>query len=415
MGTEQKNLDVPIKVTGKTVYGIDVRVPGMKWAAVKACPVYGGDVKSYDFDAIRNMPGVRSAVQFPIPDPALTRGRIFSGGVAVDCRSPGIRRRPRSIGCRSSGTIPPEQRGVQHREHARRAARRARSSPATYASIRATWTPRFARAAKIVEATYSTPYLPRARMEPGNATVLVTDDRVDIWIGDQSPQEDALQRVEDHRHSRAERLSAPVPSRRRLRPQRQRSAGRAGDHDRERESRHADPSAVDARGGLHRHDLSRDGHGAPEGRSRRRRLADRARGAHGDAGRRLRPGGVVRRGVALLRAELSLLEPHDEVSRAGRHAARHRAGRARVLSRELHERARARRRQGSVSLSARAHCPHQPAVQGRHDQGARHGRRDVGLGQAAAEGHGARDRARGARRGNQSAWRRSARWCTPFR
>ena len=47
----------------------------------------------------------------------------------------------------------------------------------------------FARADRIVEATYSTPYLPRARMEPGNATVLVTDERVDIWIGDQSPQE----------------------------------------------------------------------------------------------------------------------------------------------------------------------------------------------------------------------------------
>jgi isoquinoline 1-oxidoreductase beta subunit len=47
----------------------------------------------------------------------------------------------------------------------------------------------FARAAKIVEATYSTPFLPRARMEPGNATVLVADNRVDIWIGDQSPQE----------------------------------------------------------------------------------------------------------------------------------------------------------------------------------------------------------------------------------
>jgi isoquinoline 1-oxidoreductase beta subunit len=42
---------------------------------------------------------------------------------------------------------------------------------------------------RIVEAAYFTPYLPRARMEPGNATVLVTDDRVDIWIGDQSPQE----------------------------------------------------------------------------------------------------------------------------------------------------------------------------------------------------------------------------------
>src|SRR5207244_12213122 len=43
--------------------------------------------------------------------------------------------------------------------------------------------------ARLVEATYTTPYLPRARMEPGNATVLVADDRVDIWIGDQSPQE----------------------------------------------------------------------------------------------------------------------------------------------------------------------------------------------------------------------------------
>ena len=70
-------------MTAAQVQRIDVRFPGMKWAAVKACPVYGGDVKSYDFNAIRTMPGVRSAVQFPIPDPALTRGRIFSGGVAV--------------------------------------------------------------------------------------------------------------------------------------------------------------------------------------------------------------------------------------------------------------------------------------------------------------------------------------------
>ena len=50
---------------------------------VKACPVYGGTVKSYNFDAVRQMPGVRSAIQFPIPDPALTRGRIFSGGEPV--------------------------------------------------------------------------------------------------------------------------------------------------------------------------------------------------------------------------------------------------------------------------------------------------------------------------------------------
>ena len=68
----------------------------------------------------------------------------------------------------------------------------------------------FARAHKIIEATYSTPYLARARMEPGNATVLVTGDRVDIWIGDQSPQETRFSAVADS----AATATAPRPSRR---------------------------------------------------------------------------------------------------------------------------------------------------------------------------------------------------------
>src|SRR5882757_10583479 len=83
MGTEQKNRDMPAKVTGQTVYAIDVRRPGMKWAAVKSCPVYGGDVKSYDFEKIRNQPGVISAIEFPIPDASLIRDRVFSGGVPI--------------------------------------------------------------------------------------------------------------------------------------------------------------------------------------------------------------------------------------------------------------------------------------------------------------------------------------------
>jgi isoquinoline 1-oxidoreductase beta subunit len=187
MGTERKNLDVPLKVTGQTVYGIDIRLPGMKWAAAKACPVYGGDVKRYDFEAIRTMPGVRNAVQFPIPDPSCTRGRIFSGGVAVVADSwyqakTAIDRMP------IEWTIPPDNAAVNT----------AMMHDALAASIAQPGQVRvdegdvnagFARAAKIVEATYSTPYLARARMEPGNATVLVTNDRVDIWIGDQSPQE----------------------------------------------------------------------------------------------------------------------------------------------------------------------------------------------------------------------------------
>ena len=45
--------------------------------------VYGGTVKSYNFDAIRTLPGVRSAIQLPIPDPALTRGRPKLGALEL--------------------------------------------------------------------------------------------------------------------------------------------------------------------------------------------------------------------------------------------------------------------------------------------------------------------------------------------
>ena len=187
MGTEQKNLDVPDKVTGKTLYGIDVRLPGMKWAAVKTCPVYGGDVKSFDFEKVRAMPGVRAAVRFPIPDPALTRGRIFSGGVAIVADSwyqakTAIDRMP------LEWDIPPAHAAFNSANmHAALIAAldRPGNIRANQGDVDTAW----ARATKIIEATYSTPFLPRARMEPGNATVLVTDNRVDIWIGDQSPQE----------------------------------------------------------------------------------------------------------------------------------------------------------------------------------------------------------------------------------
>jgi isoquinoline 1-oxidoreductase beta subunit len=187
MGTEQKNLDVPMKVTGETVYGIDVRLPGMQWAAVKTCPVYGGDVERYDFDAIRDRPGVRSAMQFPIPDPALTRGRIFSGGVAVIADT-WYQAKTALDAMPIEWTIPPEHAAF-NTANMNAALVAALERPGTVRVEEGDLDAAFGGAVQIVEATYSTPYLPRARMEPGNATVLVTDDRVDIWIGDQSPQE----------------------------------------------------------------------------------------------------------------------------------------------------------------------------------------------------------------------------------
>jgi isoquinoline 1-oxidoreductase beta subunit len=187
MGTERKNLDVPDKVMGRIVYGIDVRVPGMKWAAVKACPVYGGNVKSYDFEKIREMPGVRSAMHFPMPDPALTRGRIFSGGVAV-IADHWHQARTALDRMTIEWEIPPAN-AAMNTATMHEALLAAIDQPGKVRVDEGNVDDVFARAAKVVEATYSTPYLPRARMEPGNATVLVTGNRVDVWMGDQSPQE----------------------------------------------------------------------------------------------------------------------------------------------------------------------------------------------------------------------------------
>jgi isoquinoline 1-oxidoreductase beta subunit len=192
IGTEQKNRDVPLKVTGKAVYGIDINLPGMLYAAVKACPVFGGKLKSYDFGAIKGRPGIHSAVVIEGKPPRANANYGTSGreyryeAVAVvadswwraktaldlmpiewDFGPNGYRNSGELLAAFSTsldkpGTIVLEEGGG-------------------YAAAKS-------KAAKVVEATYTVPYLAHARMEPGNATAMVTADRIDVWTGDQSPQ-----------------------------------------------------------------------------------------------------------------------------------------------------------------------------------------------------------------------------------
>src|SRR5262249_53445647 len=135
----------------------------------------------------RSEPGVISAVELPIPDATLIRGRTFSGGVAVIAESwyqakTALDKMP------IEWDVPPKNAALNTANM--RATLMAALDQRGRVHVNLGDCDRvFASGARIVEATYSTPYLPRARMEPGNATVLVTDDRVDIWIGDQSPQE----------------------------------------------------------------------------------------------------------------------------------------------------------------------------------------------------------------------------------
>ncbi|HEY3641645.1 MAG TPA: molybdopterin cofactor-binding domain-containing protein [Xanthobacteraceae bacterium] len=192
IGTEQKNRDVPLKVTGKAIYGIDVDLPGMLYAAVKACPVFGGMVKSYDFNAIKNRPGVHSAVRIEGKGPREDANYGTSGSeyryAAVAVVADTWWRAKTAL-----DLMPIEwdvgENGQRSTEELFRADFETMKQPGTivleeggsYAAAKS-------KAAKVVEATYTVPYLAHARMEPGNATAMVTPDRVDVWTGDQSPQ-----------------------------------------------------------------------------------------------------------------------------------------------------------------------------------------------------------------------------------
>src|SRR5271165_920 len=63
IGKPLKRLDTPAKVNGSAQYGIDVRMPGMLYAVIARCPVFGGKVVSFDAAKAKAMPGVKDVIQ----------------------------------------------------------------------------------------------------------------------------------------------------------------------------------------------------------------------------------------------------------------------------------------------------------------------------------------------------------------
>jgi isoquinoline 1-oxidoreductase beta subunit len=63
IGKPMKRLDTVDKLTGKQIYGADIKLPGMLNASIKACPVFGGKVKSIDAKKAEAMPGVKKIVR----------------------------------------------------------------------------------------------------------------------------------------------------------------------------------------------------------------------------------------------------------------------------------------------------------------------------------------------------------------
>jgi isoquinoline 1-oxidoreductase subunit beta len=175
-------LETPLRVDGSVTYGIDVRLPGMLYAAAMASPVFLGKVRKYDDAGVKNRPGVHSVVEFSGPD--------IEAGVAVVADTYWHAKTALDL-------LPIEwdegAHGDDTSEKFLKMARAALDEPGAQVVVKK-GDPEAALkdAAKVVEAVYELPYLDHAFMEPLNSTAHVTADRVDVWVGTQRPEEALL-------------------------------------------------------------------------------------------------------------------------------------------------------------------------------------------------------------------------------
>jgi isoquinoline 1-oxidoreductase beta subunit len=173
-----KLLDTPLKVDGSATYGIDVRVPGMLYAAVKASPVFKGKVKSYNADVVKNRAGVHSVVEFS--------GEEIEAGVAVVADS--YWRARTALDAMSIEWDEGAHGNDSSEEFFKSSRATLDETGAKVVTKKGDPEAVFKNASQVVEAIYEVPYLDHTVMEPFNCTAQVTADRVDIWVGSQDPE-----------------------------------------------------------------------------------------------------------------------------------------------------------------------------------------------------------------------------------
>ena len=172
-GTPQKRLDVPEKVAGQPVYAIDVRRPGMLYAAIVHSPVFGGLLKAVDEKSIAGMPGLRGVVRMP-EAVAVVADSWWRAKRAADALS--ITWDDRGNAAVSSASIAEFVRGGL-----------AADEPAQIGRDDGDAIGALARATKRIEADYEVPFLAHATMEPQTCTAHVRPDGVEVWAPSQDP------------------------------------------------------------------------------------------------------------------------------------------------------------------------------------------------------------------------------------
>jgi isoquinoline 1-oxidoreductase beta subunit len=167
IGKPIKRLDTADKVVGKTVYGIDVKLPGLLNAAVKDCPVFGGKVKSFDAAKVEGMKGVKKVVQVGDSAVAVVADTWWHAKTALDAL-PVVWDEGENVKV-SSATIAEVLKAGLDADQAFVGNQAGNAKEA------------LAGAAKKVEAVYAYPFQNHVCMEPMNITVRYTPEKCEAW------------------------------------------------------------------------------------------------------------------------------------------------------------------------------------------------------------------------------------------
>ena len=175
IGKPIKRLDIPAKCDGSAVYGIDVRLPGMLYAALVQCPVFGGSPRAFDASAVANRRGVKKLVAGPdfvavVADnwwraqQALKSLKVewdYAGGEALN----------------DAAIAQTLQTGVAQARPLR-----------TEGEFAAVWDQADAAGHRTIEAEYFTPYANHFTLEPQNCTALVDGGQAQVWAPTQNAE-----------------------------------------------------------------------------------------------------------------------------------------------------------------------------------------------------------------------------------
>jgi isoquinoline 1-oxidoreductase beta subunit len=181
IGTSLPRTDVPEKTDGSAIFGLDVRLPGMVYAVVARCPVFGGKLKSFDGAKAKAMKGVLDIFAIEPVEEAHS-----CGGVAVVAETTYIAFEARKQ-LQIEWDFGPA--ATESSETLRKQFRRIVDSPMKVILDQNNAEDAISKAPaeKKIECDYELPFEAHATMEPMNCTVHVTSDGAEAWAPTQGP------------------------------------------------------------------------------------------------------------------------------------------------------------------------------------------------------------------------------------